>query len=89
MLIPISTPPGTTWSQVMIEFANDDYLQISIGKDRHIRSIVEMGFADLRKPEPTPNELWEHFRTLAKFDGHIGWETSRAVVEKDRDKVRK
>ena len=32
LIIPIPTSPGTTWSQVLIEFANDDYVQVSIGK---------------------------------------------------------
>jgi len=88
-MIPIPTPPGTTWSQVLIEFANDDYVQISVGKERQYRSFAEMGFADLRKPVPTPSELWEHFRTLAKYEGRIGWDTAHAVADKDRNKVRK
>jgi hypothetical protein len=88
-LIPIPTPPGTTWAQVLLEFANDEYLQVTIGRERHVRSFAEMGFADLRKPVPTPSELWGHLRTLAEFGGRIGWDTSRAVAEKDRHRVRK
>ena len=87
--IPILTPPCTTWLQVVMEFANDDYLQISVGKERHVRSFAEMGFADLRKPAPTPSELWVHLRTLAKYEGRIGWDTPLAMTKKERGKVRK
>lgn len=89
LVIPIPTLPGTAWHQVLIEFANEDYVQVSIGRDKHSRSFAEMGFADLRKPESTPSELWVHFRTLAKYEGRIGWDTPGVVTEKDRKKVSK
>jgi hypothetical protein len=88
-IIPIPTPHGTTWYQVLIEFANEEHVHICVGKDRYTRSFAEMGFADLRKPEPTPSELWGHFRTLAKYEGRIGWDTPGAVAEMDRNRVSK
>jgi hypothetical protein len=45
-IVPIPTPYGTTWYQVLIEFANDDYVQIGIGKERYTRSFADMGFTD-------------------------------------------
>lgn len=89
VVIPIPTAPGTAWTQVMIEFANEEVVQIHVGNDRHSRTFAEMGFDDLRKPVSTPSELWAHFRTLAKFEGRIGWDTPGAVTEKDRNKVSK
>ena len=88
-VIPIPTAPGTTWAQVIIEFVNDEHVQIRVGTARYVRSFADMGCADLRKPAPTPSELWHHLRTLAKHDGHLGWATPDAVKERDRQKVRK
>jgi hypothetical protein len=88
-LIPIPTPPGTDWSHVFIEFANDEYVQIHVGTQRYTRSFAGMGFADLRIPAPTPSELWSHLRILAKFHGRIAWDTPGAVRDKDRGHVSK
>jgi len=88
-LVPFHTPEGATWLQLLIEFVNDEYVHISMGHTRQQRSFLDMGFADLRKPKPTPTELWEHFRALAKYDGRIGWNDPLAVTPKTRDKVRK
>jgi hypothetical protein len=89
LLIPVPTSLETTWEQVDIVFVNDDYVQIQVDGARHSRSFAEMGFADLRKPVPTPSELWGHLRALAKFNGCIGWDTPGAVIERDRTKVSK
>ncbi|HEX2950996.1 MAG TPA: hypothetical protein VHV83_15740 [Armatimonadota bacterium] len=87
-VLPIPTHPDTNWLHVIITFANEEYVQIAVGKDQYLRSYAEMGFADLRKPTTPPSELWNHLRLLAKFNGRLGWDTP-AVSIKNRQKVSK
>ncbi len=65
--LTISTPDGTTWSDVSIRFLSDHMVRISVkGKD-HQHNSAELGFDDGRSPG-TPIRSWVALRELAQHD---------------------
>jgi hypothetical protein len=70
-LVPLPTPLGTTWEQVVIEFANDEYVKVGFGSPEVSKSYAEMGFADRRRPRAGPDTLRLLLRVLATREGRL------------------
>ena len=79
-VIPIHTPPGTTWELVSIEFANDETIRISIGNLVKHKHYSELGFIDRRKTAELPDRLWLAFRYLAEHDGRATWQQKTNIA---------
>jgi hypothetical protein len=71
-LVPIHSPPGTTWEQVVIEFLGEETVRVSVpGQVPQERSFVEMGFQDKRQIGEQADTLWGILRLLAKHGGKL------------------
>jgi len=89
-LVPIHTPPGTAWNQVLIEFLDEERARVSVPGHVEERSFVEMGFQDRRKVGEQADDLWNFLRLLAREDGRLSADDSvRAISAASFVRVKK
>ena len=89
-ILPLRLPTGTTWEQVQVEFINDETVKIVAGSIVEHKTFADMGFCDRRKYGERPDELWSHFRTMAKQKGCISWSDDvEDIDESERTKLKK
>jgi len=89
--LPFNTHRGITWENVLINFPNDEVVQVLInGTVVDTRSFIAMGFRDHRIKEfEKPNESWAILLLLAKLDGNLKWCDSDTYLGLRADKVKK
>ena len=87
-IIPFLVPEETKWENVFISFANEQTVQIKVGKQTKHRSFDEMGFSDARKAVSEPSGLWGIFRQLALLNGEMTFQDS-ANTFSDPKKIKK
>jgi hypothetical protein len=89
--VPIHTPPGITWAQVLIEFLGEETVRVSVpGQVPQERSFVQMGFQDRRQIGEQADTLWGILRLLAKHSGKLEPEdTSQEIPAANFGKVKK
>ncbi|MCC6864535.1 MAG: hypothetical protein IT280_00075 [Ignavibacteria bacterium] len=67
---PHKIPSGTHWKQVIINFLNNEQIEINVKKLRHITDYKEMGFVGKGKI-PEPSEQWIFLKVLAQCNGEL------------------
>ncbi len=90
-IVPIHTPPGTTWEQVLIEFLDEEKVRVSVaGQVPQERSFVELGFQDRRQTGEQADTLWAMLCLLAKHGGKLEPEdTNQEIPAASFGKVKK
>jgi hypothetical protein len=88
-VVPFPTPPGTTWEQVTIEFANDEHVKVVAGNIEDHRSFAEIGFADRRKVADTPDRLWELLVALAEREGRASFDDPSSPLMAPSDDMKR
>ncbi len=67
---PHKIPAGTHWKQVIINFLNNEQIEINVKKLRYITDYKEMGFVGKGKI-PEPSEQWIFLKVLAQCNGEL------------------
>ena len=94
-VIPFHVPATTKWEKVFISFANEQTVQIKVGKLTEHRSFDEMGFSDARKAISEPSGLWGIFRQMALLNGEMTFQDSAdtfsdpKMIKKSVSQIRK
>lgn len=74
-ITPLELPSGTKWGQIVIQFIDNESVEISGPKNfREVRSFREMGFENRKKLGRPPTKLWDFLRTLAMKKGTFSWD---------------
>lgn len=80
---PFKIPAGTHWDSIIINFLNEEQIEIKVKRFRHITNFKEMGMIG-KGNVPKPNEQWVFLKVLAQCNGEITIQDSTA-----RDKYKK
>lgn len=72
-----STPLGTKWEDITIQFIDGNYVYIIIGKNKTKTTYRDMGFEDTRANKPNVN--WDFLYSLSKTGGEITWKDASAT----------
>lgn len=79
---PFKIPAGTTWQNIIIQFTDNNYVNIQVAGHSHPTGYADMGFVDRRTSKPTIQ--WTLLSLLAKGGGELPASSSDA-----RDKYKK
>ena len=71
-----STPPGTTWSQIKIQFRDGHTVTIWAGDQSGRYTYTQMGMASRKNGNPT--EQWKLLEGFANSRGQIDWHSRYA-----------
>lgn len=82
---PHKIPSGTHWKQVIINFLNNEQIEINVKKLKYITDYKEMGFVG-KGNIPSPSEQWIFLKVLAQCNGEI---TIKDETAKDTYKQQK
>jgi len=66
---PFKIPAGTTWQNIIIQFINNDMVNIQVAGHSHQTGYADMGFVDKRTNKPTIQ--WTLLSILAKGGGEL------------------
>jgi hypothetical protein len=66
---PFKIPAGTTWKNIIIQFTDDNYVNIQLAGHLHPTGYADMGFVDKRTDKPTIQ--WGLLSLLAKGGGEL------------------
>ena len=67
---PYKIPAGTCWEDIVIKFLDDEHVENSVRKRKHVTDYKEMGMIGKGKI-PKPGEQWNFLKVLAKCHGEL------------------
>jgi hypothetical protein len=73
---PFKIPSGITWQNIIIQFINNDTVNIQVAGHSHQTGFADMGFVDKRTNKPTVQ--WGLLSVLAKNDGFLSSSSNEA-----------